>query len=275
MSKPVPILTFAPKISPEAPAWLQQHLTLIYQKLNNHTQAMSLLAGKSSGPTTNNTTVQESVVTGGGGSPTTPASVGAVDNQSGVTTYATTQGDYGAVVVLSDGSPIAVSLSTQAQPWFCWVVNLGAGVATLTPIMGTINNGASFPLLQNCSAVVAFDGVSWWAGSSPIVPANTPAVSHQWLASYNSSTGIFTLSQPSFSDVSGIATVLQGGTGTSTPGLVAGANISVTGAWPNQSIAASTTGLSVTITTAKLTTGGANGSQTFTAGLLTAQTPAT
>ena len=96
MSKPVPILTFAPKISPEAPAWLQQHLTLIYQKLNNHTQAMSLLAGKTSGPTTNNTTVQESVVTGGGGSPTTPASVGAVDDQSGVTTYATTQGDYGA-----------------------------------------------------------------------------------------------------------------------------------------------------------------------------------
>ena len=275
MSKPVPILTFAPKISPEAPAWLQQHLTLIYQKLNNHTQAMSLLAGKTSGPTTNNTTVQESVVTGGGGSPTTPASVGAVDNQSGVTTYATTQGDYGSVVVLSDGSPIAVSLSTQAPPWFCWIVNIGNGTATLTPAMGNINGAASFPLGHNSSAVVAFDGVSWWAGSSPIVPANTPAVSHQWLASYNSSTGIFTLSQPSFSDVSGIATVLQGGTGTSTPGLVAGANISVTGAWPNQSIAASTTGYSGTITTAKITTGGANGSMVFVNGIITSSTPAT
>jgi hypothetical protein len=275
MSKPAPILTFAPKISPEAPAWLQQHLTLIYQKLNNHTQAMSLLAGKSSGPTTNNTTVQESVVTGGGASPTPSASVGAVDDQSGVTTYATTQGDYGSVVVLSDASPIAVSLSTQTPPWFCWIVNLGAGIVTLTPVTGTINGLSSITLLQNCSAVVAFDGVSWWAGSSPIVPANTPAVSHQWLASYNSSTGIFTLSQPSFSDVSGIATVLQGGNGTSTPGLVAGTNISVTGAWPNQNIAASTTGLSTTITTAKLTVGGANGSATYVNGLLTASTPAT
>jgi hypothetical protein len=35
------------------------------------------------------------------------------------------------------------------------------------------------------------------------------------------------------------------------------------------------TGLSVTITTAKLTTLGANGSMTFTHGILTAQTPAT
>ena len=34
-------------------------------------------------------------------------------------------------------------------------------------------------------------------------------------------------------------------------------------------------GLNVTITTAKLTAGGANGSMTFTKGILTAQTPAT
>ena len=247
MSKPVPILTFAPKISTEAPAWLQQHLTLIYQKLNNHTQAMSLLAGKTSGPTTTNTTVQESVVTGGGGSPTTPASVGAVDNQSGVTTYATQQGDYGAVVVLSDASPIAVTLTTQAQPWFCWIVNLGAGEATLTPSMGTINNGASFPLLQNSSAVVAFDGLNWWSGSSPIVPANTPSTTHQWLASYNSSTGAFSLSQPAFGDISGTLATSQ----------------------------LPSTGLSVTITTAKLTTGGANGSMQFQNGILVVSTPAT
>jgi hypothetical protein len=208
MSKPAPILTFAPKISPEAPAWLQQHLTLIYQKLNNHTQAMSLLAGKTSGPTTNNTTVQESVTTGGGASPTTPASVGAVDDQSGVTTYATTQGDYGSVVVLSDASPIAVSLSTQTPPWFCWIVNLGAGIVTLTPVTGTINGLSSITLLQNCSAVVAFDGVSWWAGSSPIVPVNTPSVTSQWISSYNSSTGAFSLSQPAIGDVSGLSAAL-------------------------------------------------------------------
>ena len=53
------------------------------------------------------------------------------------------------------------------------------------------------------------------------------------------------------SNITGILAVAHGGTGTATPGL------------------------SVTITTAKLTTTGANGSMTFTNGMLTAQTPAT
>lgn len=42
-----------------------------------------------------------------------------------------------------------------------------------------------------------------------------------------------------------------------------------------RAIAAVATGLSTTITTAKLTPGGANGSMTFTGGILTAQTQAT
>jgi hypothetical protein len=94
---------------------------------------------------------------------------------------------------------------------------------------------------------VAFDGLNWWSGSSPIVPVNTPSTTHQWLASYNSSTGAFTLSQPSFSDLSG--------------------NIA-TGQLP-------TSGLSTTITTAKLTTGGAEGSMQFQNGILILSTPAT
>jgi hypothetical protein len=99
-------------------------------------------------------------------------------------------------------------------------------------------------------------------------------VSHQWVNSINTS-GIPQLSQPAFTDVSGTATVAQGGTGTASPALVAGTNVTITGSWPNQTINSSTTGLSVTITTAKLTTLGTNGSMTFTAGLLTSQVAAT
>jgi hypothetical protein len=40
-------------------------------------------------------------------------------------------------------------------------------------------------------------------------------------------------------------------------------------------MATQNTGITVTITTAKLTTGGTNGSMTFTNGILTAQTQAT
>lgn len=40
-------------------------------------------------------------------------------------------------------------------------------------------------------------------------------------------------------DVSGVLPTANGGTGTTTPGLVAGANVTVTGTWPNQTIATS------------------------------------
>ena len=44
------------------------------------------------------------------------------------------------------------------------------------------------------------------------------------------------------SNVTGIVAVVNGGTGTSTPSLVAGSNITVSGTWPNQTIAATSSG---------------------------------
>ncbi len=41
---------------------------------------------------------------------------------------------------------------------------------------------------------------------------------------------------------SGLLPVVNGGTGTATPALVAGANVTITGSWPNQTIAASAGG---------------------------------
>jgi hypothetical protein len=52
-------------------------------------------------------------------------------------------------------------------------------------------------------------------------------------------------------NVTGIVAVLNGGTGTTTPSLVAGSNITVTGTWPNQTIA-STGGSSATPITQNL-----------------------
>jgi len=43
---------------------------------------------------------------------------------------------------------------------------------------------------------------------------------------------------PLATGVTGVLPVANGGTGTAAPGLVAGANVTITGAWPNQSIAA-------------------------------------
>ena len=48
------------------------------------------------------------------------------------------------------------------------------------------------------------------------------------------------------SNVTGIVAVVNGGTGTTTPSLVAGTNVSITGTWPNQTINSSNLGGTVT-----------------------------
>ena len=139
MSAP-PIQYTGPAISPEVPWDTRVHLQALYQKLANHTQAFSLLSQKPSGSTTTNTTVLESIVTGGGPSPTPVANQGVtVNNQSGVTSYGTQSTDDNSMIVFSDASPVAVSLTTQAPPWSCFVSNQGAGTVTLTPAVGTIS----------------------------------------------------------------------------------------------------------------------------------------
>jgi hypothetical protein len=110
----------------------------------------------------------------------------------------------------------------------------------------------------------------------PAFPVTKTLVTSEWLNSYDSTTGDFTATQPAFTDISGtvaaaqlpsatgstkgaielntdlggtaaapevIAThlssplpVAQGGTGTATPALVPGTNVTITGTWPNQTI---------------------------------------
>lgn len=249
MSTP-PITGWMPKVSAEPqPDEIHRHLTLVFQKLANHATGFGLLTQKINSIKPGNTTTIEQGGGGGGGSVVpfvAPSSI-PVNNQSGVTAYSTVAGDDGTLIVLSDASPIAVTLSSQSPPWSCFITNLGAGTATLTPFSGTIDGSASFALLQNYTAIVAFDGTNWFASALPVVPVNTPGVASEWIASYNAATGAFTLSQPAFSDIGGNLATSQ----------------------------LPTAGLSVTITTAALTTLGTQGSMTFTNGLLTAQTPAT
>jgi hypothetical protein len=55
------------------------------------------------------------------------------------------------------------------------------------------------------------------------------------------------------SNVTGTVAIANGGTGTATPALVAGTNVTITGTWPNQTIAASGGGGSGTVTSVDAT----------------------
>lgn len=203
-----PSQTFVPKISPDVPWEVAHHITLLYQKLNGVAQAVVTAHTAAVGTTT---VVERIQAGGGGGGGGFSAVIGFVNDQAGHTSYTTQPGDNGALIILNDASPIAVTLGVASgTPWFCWMTNLGAGTATLTPVSGTVNGSASFSLLQNYTTIVAFDGVNFWVGPSEL----------------------------SFNDITGIVTVAQGGTGTATPGLVAGAGIAISGTWPDQTIAA-------------------------------------
>jgi len=257
MTDPTPTYQ-GPAIDPSIPWEVKVHLQQIYQKLGNHVQGISLLSNKVSAIVTGATTITEQFSgsgSSGGGSSSSP--IGQVNNLTGLTSYTTVAGDNGALIILSDASSIALTLAAGSVPYFIMVANLGTGNATLTPAAPPVGTStisyagnlaaSSMPLLAGYGAIVGFDGNNWFALTEPIVPINTPAVTHEWLASYNSSTGAFTQTQPAFADISGNLATSQ----------------------------LPTAGISATITTAQLTTLGTQGSMTFLNGILTAQTPAT
>ena len=200
-----------PHVSAEVPWETRVHLQALYQKLGNHTQAFSLLSQKTGVSTT---TINNVIGGGSGGGGSTPGSgVGVpINNQSGATSYSTTSGDDGVLIVFSNAAPIAVSIVPQTPPYSFFAANqgaLGAGTVTLTPSTGTINGAASLAILPTYCALVAFDGNNWFAATLPIVAVTFTAVAHQFLTAYNAATGAFTAAQPAFSDISGTPSTAQ------------------------------------------------------------------
>lgn len=173
MSTTPPIQYSGPSISVDVPWNIRVHLQAMYQKLGNHTQAFGLIqqtvSKLKSGSTTTN------IINEGGGSipSPTPTTAGiAINDQVGVTSYSTQNGDNGTFIVLDDASGVAVTLNAQTPPWGCFIGNLGSsGTVTLTPASGTItyagtSGGSSMPLSPGEWAVVVFDGTNWWGGAT-------------------------------------------------------------------------------------------------------------
>lgn len=98
--------------------------------------------------------------------------LGGLNNQTGNTSYTTTQSDDGILLWLNNASPVAVSLnSALTTPFFLFAFNAGAGTVTFTPTSGTISylsnlGSASMPLATGLFALIVFDGVNWWAATT-------------------------------------------------------------------------------------------------------------
>lgn len=106
---------------------------------------------------------------------------------------------------------------------------------------------------------IRFDGSDWLPVA--ISQSRLPMTS-EWIKSYDATTGTFTSSQPFFAEIAGIASAAQVPPLSSLSGQIA------IGQMPSPSF-------SGTITTAKLTVSGTNGSMTFANGQLISQVAAT
>ena len=176
---------YGPAVSEAVPWEVAYHLRLLYQAFDNAKKAIGKLAP---GTTTENVTQINNQVGGSAGSPNMLAGLGAVNNQTGNTTYSTTNGDSGILLILDDASPVAVTLNAGVPtPWMIFATNEGAGTVTFTPSSGLINGGATFTLPTNYLILIVFDGVNWTATPDQFSFAN---ISGQITAAQLPSAGI-------------------------------------------------------------------------------------
>lgn len=120
-----------------------------------------------------------------------------------------------------------------------WTANNGATTRTITaPAQSKayliINAGTGPIIIKGSGTVSPYNGVTIASGVRALV-------------AWNGSDFVKIVSNPVVlnTDVSGLLPVANGGTGTATPSLVQGTNVTITGTWPNQTItAAGTTGIS-------------------------------
>lgn len=232
-----------------------------------------------------------------GATAATNSSYGIGAYTSGVTVKSTTayklnDTDYQGIILFNSASDVTVTLNSAVKSNFqATILNIGTGKITLTTSDGSgINNGGSSMTLdskQGCQVFYSLRAWALYAGTTvfQVVPATIGPTAHEWINSYDSATGAFTLAQPDYSDLTGKPTLPSDAT--ATPHRWVNSYTASTGAFTETqpdftdvsgNLATTqlpTAGISATITTAALTSTGTQGSMTFTNGILTAQTPAT
>jgi hypothetical protein len=111
--------------------------------------------------------------------------------------------------------------------------------ANLTGAVTSVGNATSLGSFSSANLLAALTdetgtGANVFATSPTLV---TPILGTPTSATLTNATGL-----PLTTGVTGQLPVANGGTGTATPSIVAGTNVTVTGTWPNQTIAASASG---------------------------------
>jgi hypothetical protein len=161
-------------------------------------------------------------------------------------------------ITVIDGNNVAVNVSARASQ----IVTIDRGVSGPIGPPGMVWKGA----WSSSTTYAVNDAVSNGGSSYICIVANTnqapPNVSYWDILAQNTGVTSVAATVPSFLSIAGspitssgtlaigysgtALPVANGGTGTTTPNLVAGTNVSITGTWPNQTINSSNSGGTVT-----------------------------
>ena len=182
--------------------------------------------------TTDGTNTSWATISGGGGG--TVTSVSGTGTVSGLTLSGTvtTSGSLtlGGTLTVANSATTATNLNTASA-----IVardasgNFTAGTITAALVGNVTGNvtGTAATITGVYSGTITSSQITTGLGFTPYNATNP--------SGYITSAGTAT-------NVSGIVAVANGGTGTATPGLVAGSNVTITGTWPNQTISSTAAG---------------------------------
>lgn len=122
--------------------------------------------------------------------------------------------------------------------FWCELENIGSGAWTVQS-QSTIDGGGSINLNQNDGIFLHYDGFNWFTERGLFVLPEATSSVLGGIELTGDLGGTATSPEVVSTHLSSPLPVNQGGTGTTSPSLVAGTNISITGSWPDQTISAS------------------------------------
>ena len=159
-----------------------------------------------------------------------------------------------AIILWTASGSVTRYITAPAQSKAYFVINATGGSQTIVIRGAGPTTGVSIP--AGARALVAWNGSDFVKVVSNPVVLTTDVSGTLPIA--NGGTGT---TSTQFADlttnVTGLLPIANGGTGTATPNLVAGSNVTITGTWPNQTIAAAAPGTGTVTSVAG--TGSANG----------------